>query len=98
MIKVNHINNKLVISGHANFSDSNDIVCASFSSIVYTSLNSILELDKDSIKYSDDGYIMTLELLNDNKNSIKLFNVLIKLIKSLEKQYPKNISYESEDK
>ena len=35
----------ITISGHANYSDSNDIVCASVSSIMYTTVNAIMKLN-----------------------------------------------------
>ena len=50
MIKVVKENNYIKLSGHAK-SDlyGNDIVCASVSSIVYTTVNGILNIDKEAI-------------------------------------------------
>ena len=62
-IKKNHIN----ISGHALFDDyGKDIVCASVSSIVITSINGILRIDDKAISYKlyDDGlYIDILKMM-----------------------------------
>ena len=55
MIKVIVENNKIEISGHANFDDyGKDIVCASVSSIVITTINACIEIDEDSIYYEDN--------------------------------------------
>ena len=50
MIKV-HINkNKIIMTGHAEYADKNDIVCAAASSIVITSINACLKLDNNSLE------------------------------------------------
>ena len=46
MIKILKEMDKIIISGHANYSDSNDIVCASVSSIMYTTVNAILNINE----------------------------------------------------
>ena len=52
MIKVEIENNKIEIKGHANYDDyGKDIVCASVSSIVITTINAIIEFDPESIYY-----------------------------------------------
>ena len=44
MIKVEIENNKIEIKGHANYDDyGKDIVCASVSSIVITTINAIID-------------------------------------------------------
>ena len=43
MIKVNIKNNEITVSGHANYDDyGKDIVCASVSSLVISTVNAIL--------------------------------------------------------
>ena len=45
MITIKRNNNKIVISGHALYDEyGKDIVCASVSSIIYTTINGILNL------------------------------------------------------
>ena len=52
MIKVEIENNKIEIKGHSNYDDyGKDIVCASVSSIVITTINAIIEFDPESIYY-----------------------------------------------
>ena len=54
MIKVEIKNNKIEIKGHAYYDDyGKDIVCASVSSIVITTINAIIEFDPESIYYED---------------------------------------------
>ena len=91
MIKVEYNNKKITISGHAGFADyGKDIVCASVSSIIYTTVNGLLNIDSESIKFTDNK-IITIEILkNDNVTNI-LINNMLDLLKELEEQYPKNI-------
>ena len=77
MIKVIKENNYIKLLGHAN-SDSygNDIVCASVSSIVYTTVNGILNIDKEAIKFIDE----------------KDFEInMLNLLEEIAIKYPKNI-------
>lgn len=91
MIKVEFNDKVIKISGHANYDNyGNDIVCASVSSIVYTTINGLLNVDNKSIKYIDDKDIIIEILKNDNITNILIKNMLA-LLKDLEKQYPKNI-------
>ena len=78
MIKVQKSKDKIVISGHANFSDyGKDIVCAAVSSIVTTCVNDIYIVDKNSLNYQDDGETITIEIIASNDLVYKLFNNLI---------------------
>lgn len=92
MIKVKLDNNKIEISGHAYYDENGkDIVCASVSSIVITTINAILEIDSDSINYEDLDNKIIVELLNENEIVKKLINNMVFMLESLEKDYPKNI-------
>ena len=51
MIKVLKEMDKITISGHANYSETNDIVCASVSSIMYTTVNAILNINDKAISF-----------------------------------------------
>ncbi len=92
-IKKNHIN----ISGHALFDDyGKDIVCASVSSIVITSINGILRIDDKAISYKlyDDG--LYIDILKNDEVTEKLILNMISLLKDLEKEYGKNIKVNEE--
>ena len=66
MIKVNYNDKVIKISGHANFNDyGKDIVCASVSSIVYTTINGILNINKDAIEFSDNNIMIINVKMND---------------------------------
>ncbi len=98
MIKCLIKDNTIKITGHANFNEyGKDIVCASVSSIISTTVNSIMNIDKFAINYKDDG--KTITIVNNKNNSIVdiLLNTMIDLLKDLEKNYRKNIKIESED-
>ena len=89
MIKVEIENNKIEIKGHANYDDyGKDIVCASVSSIVITTINAIIEFDPESIYYED---LNNRILLKDDDITNKLINNMIELLEELEKSYKDNI-------
>ena len=96
MIKVNlKYNNDLIesisILGHAGFDVyGKDIVCASVSSIVITSVNAIIRLNSDSISYDDSNGI-SVNVLIHNDVTDTLIDNMVCLLKDLEKQYKKNI-------
>lgn len=102
MIKVSIKKNNDVIdnikcSGHANYDKfGKDIVCASFSTMIITTINAILEIDKNAISYTDTN---NLEIINIKKDDItnKLLNNLVNLIKELKNTYDKNIIIKEED-
>lgn len=95
MIKVEYKKDKIIksvkISGHANFADfGKDIVCSAVSSIVTTTINCIIALDKGAIEYEDNGkYILITNM--DNEIADKLLKNMIRMLKELSSDYPKNI-------
>lgn len=92
MIKVEIKNNKIEIKGHANYDDyGKDIVCASVSSIVITTINAIIEFDPESIYYEDLNNRILIEKLKDDNITNKLINNMIELLEELEKSYKDNI-------
>ena len=92
MIKVEKENNKIEIKGHANYDDyGKDIVCASVSSIVITTINAIIEFDPESIYYEDLNNRILIEKLKDDDITNKLINNMIELLEELEKSYKDNI-------
>lgn len=91
MIKISIKEKQIIIKGHANYDElGKDIVCASVSSTVITTVNAILRIDSDAIKYSDDNGV-TIDIIKDDEITNKLINNLIDLLEELENQYPKYI-------
>ena len=91
MILVRVRDNQIKISGHANYSDGNDIVCASVSSIVITTINAIIEIDSDAIDYSDLDNKIIIRIIKEDDIVNKLINNMILLLESLEKDYKEYI-------
>ena len=91
MIKVFYNNKTIKITGHADFADhGRDIVCASVSSIMYTTINAILSFDKNAIEVIDNKEYIINIIKNDEVTNKLIINML-DLFKELEHQYPKNI-------
>ena len=97
MIKINYKENLITISGHANYSDGNDIVCASVSSIMYTTVNALLRLDENSIKYTDNKDTVIIEVLKHNDVIDMLITNMMSLFNQLELDYPKNVKIYKEE-
>lgn len=96
MIKVsikqeNNIISNIVISGHSLYDEyGKDIVCASVSSIVTTTINAIIRLE-ETIEYTNnDGYV-NINILKHTKLTDTLITNMLELLKDLEKQYKNNI-------
>ena len=54
IVKNNDINYSIHCNGHAKFDGyGKDIVCASFSTMIITTINAILEFDENTISYTD---------------------------------------------
>lgn len=102
MIKVRIVKNNNIIesihcNGHANYADyGKDIVCASFSTMIITTVNAILEFDKDAISYTNTN---NLDIINIKKDNITngLLNNLVNMIYELKENYDKNINIKEED-
>ena len=92
MIKVKINKDHIEIKGHAMYDvHGKDIVCASVSCIVITSVNAILKFNEETIKYEDkDGYVKIDVLKHTKETDIIILN-MIELLEELEKQYSKNI-------
>ena len=97
MIKVIVKSNNIVIKGHANYADyDKDIVCAAVSATVITSINGILNIDNNAIKYIEkDGYI-EIDILKNDIIVNKLIDNMINLLKELSDKYKKNIIVKEE--
>ena len=89
MIKIVINNNLIRISGHANYDDyGKDIVCASVSSIIITSINAIYRFNKDAIEFVDNNDVMEITKLSEDSNVEKLLDdassKIVKLIYQFE--------------
>ena len=92
MIKVYVSDKKIELHGHSGYDViGKDIVCSAVSSIVTTTINGILSIDNDALKYSYKNDVMTIEIINRDDVVDKLINNMIDLLTSLSHDYPKNI-------
>lgn len=99
-IKLEKNNNqikKIIIKGHAMYDDyGKDIVCASLSSCVITSVNASLSIDENSLIYNDkDG--LEIEVKKEDIVTTKIINNMISNLYELAKAYPKNIKIKEEN-
>ncbi|MBP3920018.1 MAG: ribosomal-processing cysteine protease Prp [Bacilli bacterium] len=101
MIKIylkynNNLIDSIKIKGHAMYAPyGKDIVCASVSSIVITSVNAIIRLNSDSISYEEKDSL-NISVLNHNNITDTLIDNMVSLLLELEKQYKKNIMINKE--
>ena len=97
MIKVNIIKEKskykkITILGHAMYDDyGKDIVCSACSSIVTTTVNGILALNKGSLDYMVSKKGMSINIKSDDETTQVLINNMVSLLKELAGNYPDNI-------
>ena len=92
MIKININKDEITIKGHSGYSEAgSDIVCASVSSILITTVNALISIDEDCISYKEDDGYLNLKINKHNEIIDKLINNMINLLKELEVQYKKNI-------
>lgn len=101
MIKVNVVKKNNIIEsinaiGHANYADyGKDIVCASFSTMMIMCINTIIDIDENSISYTDSNDLKIVNIKKDNiTNSI--LNTLVNMIYELRENYDKNIIIKEE--
>ena len=99
MIKVYVSKNNIVITGHAEFNDyGKDIVCASASSIVITSINACLNIDAKSVVYKNELDKLTIDIKSDNNVILKILDNMLNMLNELAKDYPKNVKIIKEEK
>ena len=97
MIKVKVKKNHIEILGHAMFDEyGKDIVCASASSIVITTVNAILKLDDKALIYNLSNDKLVIDVLSEAADVKILILNMIDLFKDLEKQYKENIQVTEE--
>lgn len=90
--KVNAKYKKVSILGHAMYDDyGKDIVCSAASSIVTTSINGILALNKGSLSYLVSKKGVSIDVKSTDTTTQILINNMVSLLKELEVNYPANI-------
>lgn len=83
---------KIIISGHANFAYSGkDIVCASISSIITTTINAVIRLDEKALFYQEKDALMEIDIKIKNDITNILIINMMELLDNLSKKYPKNL-------
>ena len=83
---------KIAILGHAMYDEyGKDIVCSAASSIVTTTVNGILALDKGSLSYMVSKKGVSINVKNEDTTTQILIGNMVSLLKELEKNYPANI-------
>ena len=86
------------IQGHAMYDDfGKDIVCAAVSSCVITTVNGILEIDKDWILAKQDSKGVLFQVQNSSDVCQSLLANMISLLEELHDQYPKNLKIISKE-
>ena len=83
---------EICVFGHAMYDDyGKDIVCSAVSSIVITTVNAILSLDKESISYMVSKKGLNIKILKQKRVTNVLIHNMIRMLKELEKKYQENI-------
>ncbi len=95
--KENNVISSINAIGHAGYADyGKDIVCASFSTMIITTINAILEIDNDAISYTDSNDLKIINIKKDNITN-SLLNNLVNMIYELKENYDKNIDIKEEN-
>ena len=87
---------KIEMDGHSGYSDGDDIVCASASSVAFAIANGIENVMNVKFGYeTGDGYLLLVLPDDMNKDEQAGVNILTQtfsaFIKELESQYPANV-------
>ena len=93
MIKVIRDKSLITVSGHAGSAEyGKDIVCASVSSIIYTTLNAIASFNPSYIDVKDENDVMVIKIKKEDEIVLKLIANMLQMLKSVANDYPKNLS------
>ena len=92
MITIHYSNASIVVIGHANFANKNDIVCAAISGIVYGAISWFNDKEV-KIDINEKENKISIKLLKFRKKKIdqRIF-LLIKQLKTIQQKYRKNIT------
>ena len=91
--KENNQIKKITLEGHANYEEyGKDIVCAAVSATYLCTVNAILSLNEKLIQVKNNQDLQEIIVINYDATINILLNNMVNCLKSLEKQYPKNIN------
>ena len=94
--KSNDIIENINCIGHAGYADyGKDIVCASFSTMIITIVNAIVNIDEKAISYTETNNLKIVNIKKDNITN-SLLNTLVDLMYELRDNYDKNIDIKEE--
>ena len=80
------------IKGHAMYDEvGKDIVCASVSSLVISTINNILSIDNTIIDVEQNDNNILVKVLKEDKICNLLLTNMIKYLEEIATKYPKNI-------
>ena len=92
MIKIKITEDNISIKGHSGYDViGKDIVCTSVSSIVITSINAIIRVDKKAISYKQDEGFIEINILKHSDIVDLLICNMTELLKELQLKYTKYI-------
>ena len=92
MIKVNVSKDCITVTGHANYDEyGKDIVCASVSSLVISTVNAIIKFNEEAISYKEEKDKLVINILKNDDITKKLIGNMLDMLNELSSQYPKNI-------
>lgn len=88
MIRIMNINNSIHITGHTDTD-----ICASVSTILYTTVNALILYDTECFEFIDDkeNDFVNMKLIKNDKIIDMLFKNMIDLFEDLQSQFPNNI-------
>lgn len=96
--KKNDIIKKITFRGHADYDKyGKDIVCAASSATILTTINGILSIDDSTIEVKAKDNNIDIEIKKNEEITMKLINNMLNALKSIEKNYPKNIEIIEEE-
>ena len=90
---------EIIIEGHALYDDyGKDIVCAAVSATYLCTVNAIFSLNENSITVEDKKDKKIIFVNKQDQTINILLKNMLNCLSSLEKQYPKNIKLDKEEK
>ena len=82
MIKIAISNKKIIITGHAGYQDyGKDIVCASASSIVITSINACLRYDNKSLTYKEAKDKLIIDIKSSDRVILLIIENMLAMLR-----------------
>ena len=90
---------KITLYGHADYQEyGKDIVCAAVSATYICTVNAILSFDNKAIEINNNDDLQEIVVINDSDITITLLDNMVRCLESLERQYPKNVNLDKEEK